>query len=79
MSRDTAEVLKSGYLTEAEAYAIKVELYLEDREEEMGEGAAQGVTAEHFDMEFYEVHEVLIDLPDGEWWKAENLPVKETV
>lgn len=75
MSRDVKEVLKSGYLTKAEKKAMDFELALEANEEIMGEGAAMAVTYEQFGMEVEDHPYVLIELPDGDWWEAEKLPV----
>lgn len=76
MSRHVDEVLKSGYLTESEKQAMDFELALEANEEEMGEAAAMLVTCEQFGMDWDDHPYVLIELPDGEWWKAKELPVK---
>lgn len=75
MSRNIDEVLKSGFVTPAEDRAIKFAGLLEDNEEDMSEAAAMAVTCEQSDIDHDEWPEVMLDLPDGEWWKAENLPV----
>jgi hypothetical protein len=77
LSRDVKEVLKSGYLTPAERKAMDFELALEANEETMGEGAAMAVTCERFRMEIEDHAYVLIELPDGDWWEAEKLPVHD--
>jgi hypothetical protein len=76
MSRDVQEVLQSGYLTEAEKQAMDFELALEANEERMGEHAAMAVTCEQFGVELEDHAYILIELPDGDWWEAENLPVR---
>ena len=76
MSRDVKDVLKSGYLTKAERKAMDFELALEANEEMMGEGAAMAVTCEQFGMDVEDHAYVLIELPDGDWWEAEKLPVR---
>ncbi len=77
MSRPLKEVLESGFLTSEEDEAIRFATVLEDNEEHMGEGAAMAVTCSQYGIEVDESGEVLMNLPDGEWWKAEHLPVKE--
>lgn len=76
-SRHVDDVLASGYLTPDEKQAMEFEYALEANEETMAEGAAIAVTAEQFGIEPHEYAEILISLPDGEWWKAEHLPVKD--
>lgn len=76
MSRDVTDVLKSGYLTRAEARAIKFEHALEANEEMMAEGAALAVTCEQQGVALEDYAHVLIELPDGDWWDAEHLPVR---
>lgn len=76
MSRNVTEVLKSGYLTEAEKQAIDFEIELEDNENSMGEAAALAITCEQQGVDLEDYAHVLIELPDGDWWKAKHLPVK---
>lgn len=76
MNRHVDEVLKSGYLTEEEKFAMDFELTLEANEEKMGEGAAMMLTCEQTGCDYEDHPYILMELPDGEWWKAENLPVR---
>lgn len=76
MSRHVTEVLKSGYLTAAEQRAIAFEKALEANEELMAEGAALAVTCEQFGIEIEDYAHVLIEIPDGDWWEAESLPLR---
>lgn len=76
MSRDVSEVLKSGFLTKAEKRAMEFETALEANEEKMGDGAAIAVTCEQFGVDYEDYPYILIELPDGDWWNAERLPVR---
>lgn len=49
---------------------IQFALDLEDNEERMGEGAAMALTCEQYGIEPHEGYEVLIALPDGNWWET---------
>lgn len=49
---------------------------LEAAEEEMGEAAAMAVTCEMAGVEVDDAAALLVELPDGEWWKAQHLPVR---
>jgi hypothetical protein len=75
MSRPVADVLRSGYLTPAERAAIYFEKAIEDAEDTMGEGAALALACERVGIEIDEYAELLIEIPDGEWWLVEHLPV----
>ena len=77
MSRSIEEVLKSGYLTASERLAIDFAEDLEANEEEMSEGAAMALTCEEYGLEHSDISECLLKLPDGEWWKARDLPTKD--
>lgn len=76
MSRDVKEVLKSGYVTKAERLAMDFENALESNEEHMGEQAAIGVTCEQFGVAYDDYAEILMEMPDGDWWEAQALPVR---
>lgn len=77
MSRKVEEIIKSGYLLPKERRAIDFELDLEDNEKNMGEQAAIMVTCEQHGIEYEDYAYVLIEIPEGEWWKCEKLPVKK--
>lgn len=77
MSRHVDEVLKAGFLTKAEKYAMEFELALEANEEQMGEGAAMALTCEQFGVDYEDHPYILIELPDGDWWHVEKLPVNK--
>lgn len=46
--------------------------------EQMSEGAALAMTCEEVGIGIEDYAHVLIEIPDGDWWKAQHLPVRET-
>lgn len=76
MVRTVQQVITSGYLTDAESRAIEFATVLEINEESMGEQAAIAATCEMFNVNYEEYPEMMMELPDGDWWKLEELPVK---
>ena len=78
MSRTVNAVLASGYLTEVEAKAIEFAQALEENEDLMAENAAMAVTCEQHNLRDTSAgYGLLLELPDGEWWRADSLPVKK--
>ena len=79
MSRTVEEVLASGYVTAEEEKAIDFALDLEDNEASMGEGAALALTCEMNGYDIDDYAEIMMELPDGDWWLAKDLFQKDDV
>ena len=79
MVRTVQQVTASGYLTAAERRAIKFAAVLELNEGSMGEQAAIAATCEMFNIDYEDYPEMMMELPDGDWWELEELPVRGEV
>ena len=74
-ARHVNNVLKAGFLSKKEKFAIEFATDLEANEKCMAEQAALMITLEQHGLEYEDYPYVMMKLPDGEWWKAANLPV----